>query len=77
VGFFTWLYNELVGHSIIPDLINGIVDWFKSLPDKISQGLSNLWSAIVEPFRKAFDEVKKMAEKVWEKLQKINPFHRE
>lgn len=32
---FKWLYNVLVGNSIIPDLINAIVDWFKSLPGKV------------------------------------------
>lgn len=26
-----WLYNEMVGHSIIPDLINGIGNWFMKL----------------------------------------------
>lgn len=31
VGFFSWLYNVLVGHSIIPDLVNAIVRWFKYL----------------------------------------------
>lgn len=31
VDFFTWLYNVLVGHSIVPDLINGIINWFKML----------------------------------------------
>lgn len=77
VAFFQWLYDVLVGHSIIPDLINEIVAWFKSLPNMISQGLSNLYSAIVAPFKRAFDEVKDMAGKVWEKLQKLNPFHRE
>jgi len=77
VGFFTWLYNELVGHSIIPDLINEIVAWFKSLPDMISRGLSNLWSALVTPFKNAFNEIKRMSGEVWDKLQKLNPFHRE
>ncbi len=31
----TWLYDQLVGHSIIPDLINDIVKWFESLPDRV------------------------------------------
>lgn len=29
VDFFTWLWDELVGHSIIPDIINGIMKWFQ------------------------------------------------
>jgi TP901 family phage tail tape measure protein len=31
IGFFVRLYDELVGHSIIPDMINGIIDWFLEL----------------------------------------------
>lgn len=31
VGWFTWLYDQLVGGSIIPDLVNGIVGWFTNL----------------------------------------------
>lgn len=29
VGVFKWLYDTLVGHSIIPDLINGMIRWWK------------------------------------------------
>jgi hypothetical protein len=42
VGFFQWLYNELVGHSIIPDMINAIITWFTSLPGKILAALAGL-----------------------------------
>lgn len=41
--FFLWLWDELVGHSIVPDMINGIVDWFLSLPGKV---LSFIWDFI-------------------------------
>jgi TP901 family phage tail tape measure protein len=30
-GFFHWLWDVLVGHSIVPDIIEGIVFWFKKL----------------------------------------------
>jgi TP901 family phage tail tape measure protein len=32
-GFFKWLWDELVGHSIIPDLVNGITSWFQKMWD--------------------------------------------
>lgn len=32
VGFFKWLYDVLVGHSIIPDMVNAIVEWFQKIP---------------------------------------------
>jgi phage-related protein len=31
VGYFQWLYDILVGHSIIPDLVNAITKWFGKL----------------------------------------------
>lgn len=34
IGFFQKLYDELVGHSIIPDMITGILQWIGSLPGK-------------------------------------------
>lgn len=35
IGAAMNLYNALVGHSIIPDLINGIINWFASLPGAV------------------------------------------
>ena len=37
IGFFTHLWDELVGHSIIPDMVRGILSWFTNLG---SEGLS-------------------------------------
>jgi len=31
IDFFAWLYDVLVGHSIVPDLMNAIVWWFDFL----------------------------------------------
>jgi hypothetical protein len=31
-GAFQWLFNVLLGHSIIPDIVNGIGAWFGRLP---------------------------------------------
>lgn len=35
IGFFKHLFDVLVGHSIIPDLVNAIVRWFAGLPGKV------------------------------------------
>lgn len=74
---FKWLFDVLVGNSLIPDLINSIVNWFRSLPGRIGSALGNLVDAIASPFRQAFDQVKRLADDVWNKLQKINPFYRQ
>ncbi|QRI45612.1 tape measure protein [Gordonia phage RoyalG] len=35
IDFFVTLWDVLVGHSIVPDTINAIIDWFKELPGKL------------------------------------------
>lgn len=70
IGFFQWLYDELVGHSIIPDLINGIAEWFSRLPAMITEGLGGLLSAISTPFKNAFDGIKNMASNVAKDIRK-------
>lgn len=67
VGFFQGMYNSLIGNSIIPDLVNGIVEWFRGLPQKIVSALSNLASAISAPFKKTLEEAKNMVGE-WEAL---------
>jgi phage-related minor tail protein len=50
IGFFTGLYDKLVGNSIIPDMINGIIEWFAKLPGRIAAFVSNLVSSAVAKF---------------------------
>lgn len=76
VSEFQWLYNILVGHSIIPDLINEIAAWFAKLPGMIAAGLSGVKDAIVKPFQDAWGEIQKIADKIKEQMDKISPFHR-
>lgn len=40
IDFFQWMYDKLIGHSIIPDTVNGIVNWFGKLPNAIGNILS-------------------------------------
>ncbi len=42
VGFFQGLANKLVGHSIIPDMINNIVGWFLGLPGRAMSAIGGL-----------------------------------
>lgn len=60
VGFFKWLYDILLGHSIIPDIINGIMFWWHALEaivkwifDHIIQPIFNafawFWNAMLKP----------------------------
>ena len=52
VSFFTGLFDTIIGHSIIPDLINGIVDWFTGLPGKAASALSGFITAVTTAMSK-------------------------
>jgi TP901 family phage tail tape measure protein len=42
IGFFQHLFDTLVGHSIIPDMISSIIQWFASLPGKALSAIGSL-----------------------------------
>lgn len=44
IGFFKWLWNVLVGNSIIPDIVNAIIDWFWRIPSDVVNMLKSLVS---------------------------------
>jgi tape measure domain-containing protein len=46
VKFFTGLWDDLVGHSIIPDMINGIINWFQQLPGRALAFVENLVNSL-------------------------------
>lgn len=64
--FFVWLYDELVGHSIIPDLIDGIIAAFKVLVKIVKW----LWTTIIMPivnlFKKLWSLVQPLLKAWWE-----------
>ena len=61
-GFFKWLWNELVGNSIVPDIIDGVWFWFEKLGalgkwvwDKV---LKPVFDFFVDAFRLVIGAVK-------------------
>jgi tape measure domain-containing protein len=76
-NIFTTMFNFLIGHSIVPDIVNGIIGWFSRIPSGIANALRNVGSAIASPFQRGFDLIKAGVDKVRGFLQRINPFHRE
>lgn len=50
IGYFTTLWDKLTGHSIIPDMVNDIVSWFKQLPGKALAAVQNLTSNLADFF---------------------------
>ena len=66
--WFHWLWDELIGHSIIPDIINGIFSWFGKLISLAKWVFENVISPVFSAFKwlweKVVDVVKLMIEGV-------------
>lgn len=77
VNWFKELYNKLVGNSIIPDMVNAIVEWITGLWDKFKDLVKNGIKKVVEFFKelpgKVLDAVKEFATKVFEFIMKYHP----
>jgi TP901 family phage tail tape measure protein len=62
--FFVWLYDVLVGHSIIPDLVNAIIDWFKLMVE----GARIIWNVLSTVIRAAFDIIIAVVTWAWQNV---------
>lgn len=58
IDWFVALWDELVGHSIVPDTVNAIVDWFCSLPGKIFGPVQEFVDGIIKKFKDMWDNIK-------------------
>lgn len=71
IKFFTGLYNSLIGHSIIPDIVNGAITLFTTLSDtgkrliqeladgiiRIISGIQTTWDTIWNGFKTTVETV--------------------
>lgn len=57
VSFFRTLYYELVGGSIVPDLINGMVNLFSGLPGRVLEYVGQLVSDVLAKASELKDSV--------------------
>lgn len=58
IDWFTELWDELVGHSIVPDTIDGIVDCFASLPKEILKPLEDFVNKVIGKFKDMWSSIK-------------------
>lgn len=72
INWFTNLWDELVGHSIVPDMINAIVKWFLSLPSKIFGSLDEFVKGVINKFKNMWENIK-----TWFKTNVAPKFTRE
>ena len=66
IGAFKWLYNVLIGNSIIPDIIDGIIFFFQKGYDFIKV----IVDFIVAVFKVAFDVISAVVKFAWDNIIK-------
>lgn len=57
VDFFAGLYNTLVGNSIIPDMVEGILEWILKLKDRFIEFVMGLVENVIDWFINLKDSV--------------------
>lgn len=57
IEWFTYMWDELVGHSIVPDMVNGIVEWITSLPGKVLGTIEKFAKDILGYFQGLWDNL--------------------
>lgn len=65
IDWFTELWDVLVGHSIVPDTVDAIVEWFTSLPGKVWGSISEFVSGIIDRFKNLGSDLKDKFEGAW------------
>lgn len=68
IDWFKHMWDVLVGHSIVPDMINAIVDWFLSLPKKIFSFVANFVLGIINFFLDLASKVLNAMLTLWDNL---------
>lgn len=50
IGYAKHLYDVLLGHSIIPDIVLGIRDWFAKIPEMVLGGINGFVDSVTSAF---------------------------
>ena len=69
VDKFRWLYDVLVGHSIIPDLVKAIINWFTSLWTKTKEIFTGLKNWVVSTWNSLWNSVREKWNSFWSGLK--------
>lgn len=69
IDWFTKMWDILVGHSIVPDTINAIVEWFTSLPSKIGNSIVNFVNGIIDNFKNLASGIGEKLGDAWDTIK--------
>lgn len=58
IDWFIALWDELVGHSIVPDMIEAIIEWFKSMPAKVFAAVAEFVTGVITRVKQLWTDIK-------------------
>lgn len=65
VDFFVWLWDVLVGHSIIPDLVEAIKEWFINMKDKVVETVKAFVEGVIKWFTDLYNGLVEKVQAIW------------
>ncbi|MFJ8929229.1 peptidoglycan DD-metalloendopeptidase family protein [Streptomyces sp. NPDC102364] len=67
--FFSWLYDKLLGHSTIPDIVNGATRWFGDMLRRVTKIFTDLRDGASRLWNKLWDRVSSTAKDAWRSVR--------
>ncbi|MFF9003670.1 peptidoglycan DD-metalloendopeptidase family protein [Streptomyces achromogenes] len=71
VDAFKWLFDVLLGHSIIPDIVRGTISWFSSMWKSLKQIVTDIKDGIVRRFTDLKDGASKIWQRFWDSVTSV------
>lgn len=71
---FKWLYDAVVGHSYIPDMVEGIADWMAKLENVMAKPAAAAASKTAEAFRQLQSDVGSLMNRLFPEAAALNSF---
>lgn len=70
IDWFTELWDVLVGHSIVPDMVEAIIKWFKELPKQLFTMMADFVKKIIDYFKDLAAKAGEWAGTMWKNVKK-------
>ncbi|MFJ1648017.1 peptidoglycan DD-metalloendopeptidase family protein [Streptomyces sp. NPDC088258] len=70
VHWFAWLFDVLLGHSIIPDIVRGALRWFTDLKDRTLGLFQRIKDGVREKWQQLWDNVRTTASDAWSSVRR-------
>jgi phage-related protein len=68
-GFFSWLYDVLLGHSYIPDIVHGATRWFTDMWHRVTTIFGGLRDSATRIWNNLWSRIRDTASNAWGRIR--------